>query len=110
MKCVQIALALLLTFSANVMADSMRCDHGLISRGASKGEVLAACGAPVARTTLGTSARNAKKKHHKHAAARAEAWQYNFGPRTLMREVRFVDGLVEVITTLGYGFDPNSRD
>jgi hypothetical protein len=32
-----------------------------------------------------------------------EIWTFNFGPYKLMRRVRFVDGLVEDIETLGYG-------
>jgi hypothetical protein len=33
-----------------------------------------------------------------------EIWTFNFGPSKLMREVRFVDGRVEEISTLGYGY------
>jgi hypothetical protein len=33
-----------------------------------------------------------------------EIWTYNFGPYKLMRQVRFVDGRVEDIETLGYGY------
>ena len=33
-----------------------------------------------------------------------EIWTYNFGPYKLMRRVRIVDGLVEEIETLGYGY------
>jgi len=33
-----------------------------------------------------------------------EIWTYNFGPYKLMRQVRFVDGFVEEIETLGYGY------
>ena len=36
-----------------------------------------------------------------------EIWTYNFGPYKLMRRVRFVDGLVEEIETLGYGYRAN---
>jgi len=107
MKCAKIALVLCLAFSADVLADSMHCEHGLISRGASKSTVLAACGKPIARNKLNESMRRGVGKHHKNAAAKGEAWHYNFGSRTLMREVRFIDGLVDSITTLGYGFGSN---
>lgn len=110
MKCVKFALTFCLAFSANVMADSMRCDHGIVSRGASKSEVLATCGKPVARTKLNETLRRGGGKHAKSAAAKGEAWHYNFGSRTLMREVRFIDGLVDSITTLGYGFEPKERE
>jgi len=33
-----------------------------------------------------------------------EIWTYNFGPYKLMRQVRFVDGVVDEIETLGYGY------
>ena len=33
-----------------------------------------------------------------------EIWTYNFGPYKLQRRVRFVDGLVDDIETLGYGY------
>ena len=33
-----------------------------------------------------------------------EIWTYNFGPYKLMREIRFVDGRVDNIETLGYGY------
>ncbi|HKE43269.1 MAG TPA: DUF2845 domain-containing protein [Steroidobacteraceae bacterium] len=32
-----------------------------------------------------------------------EIWTYNFGPNKLMRRLRFVDGYLEDIDTLGYG-------
>ena len=32
-----------------------------------------------------------------------EIWIYNFGPYKLMRQVRFVDGRVDEIETIGYG-------
>ena len=35
-----------------------------------------------------------------------ERWLYNFGPRRLMREITFQDGLIVQIRTLGYGFEP----
>lgn len=108
MKCVKIALALSLTFSADVMADSMHCAHGLISRGASKSAVLAACGKPVTRNKLNESLRHGVGKHHKNTASKGEVWHYNFGSRTLMREVRFIEGVVDSITTLGYGFEPTN--
>jgi hypothetical protein len=33
-----------------------------------------------------------------------EIWLYNFGPNKLMRRLRFVDGVLENIETLGYGY------
>jgi hypothetical protein len=32
-----------------------------------------------------------------------ETWTYNFGPNKLMQRLRFVDGVLEDIESLGYG-------
>ena len=38
-----------------------------------------------------------------------ETWTYNFGPNKLMRRVRFIDGIVEEVETLGYGYNDPQR-
>ena len=38
-----------------------------------------------------------------------EIWTYNFGPYKLLRRVRFVDGKVDEIETLGYGYREKSE-
>jgi uncharacterized protein YvpB len=35
---------------------------------------------------------------------RVEIWTYNFGPHKLMRRLRFDDGELVEIETLGYGY------
>ena len=40
----------------------------------------------------------------RHAEQKVEEWTYNFGRNKLMRRVRFVNGVVEVIETLEYGY------
>ena len=34
-----------------------------------------------------------------------EIWTYNLGPNKLMRQIRFEDGIVVDIDTLGYGYN-----
>jgi hypothetical protein len=34
-----------------------------------------------------------------------EAWVYNFGPNKLMRRLRFENGVLAQIETLGYGYN-----
>ena len=34
-----------------------------------------------------------------------ESWVYNFGPNKFMRKVRFENGIVADIETLGYGYN-----
>jgi hypothetical protein len=38
-----------------------------------------------------------------------EVWIYNLGPSKLMRQIRFEDGKVVEIETLGYGYHENAR-
>jgi hypothetical protein len=35
---------------------------------------------------------------------RAEDWTYNFGPNRLMQRLRFINGQLHEIDTMGYGY------
>lgn len=39
-----------------------------------------------------------------------EIWTYNLGPYKLMRKIRFVDGQIEEIETLGYGYNESDKN
>jgi hypothetical protein len=39
------------------------------------------------------------------SAVAIEIWTYNFGPNQLMARIRFEDGIVANIETLGYGYN-----
>ncbi|NLG75694.1 MAG: DUF2845 domain-containing protein [Xanthomonadaceae bacterium] len=104
-----VALAFLLIAPAE--ADAMRCSGRVISDGATRTTVRQFCGEPsdiVTRTIL----RRPYYDFHGRIVyygdglieVPVEIWTYNFGPYKLMRRVRFVDGLVEEIETLGYGY------
>jgi uncharacterized protein YvpB len=36
-----------------------------------------------------------------------EVWTYNFGPYKLMRQVQFINGRIDEILTMGYGYNAN---
>jgi Protein of unknown function (DUF2845) len=99
-------------------ADAMRCNGRLIGDGDTRSEVRALCGNPAdvqTRTILRRPFVNfhGRLVHFGDALIEVpiETWTYNFGPYKLMRRVRFVDGLVEEIETLGYGYrDPQPSD
>lgn len=96
-------------------ADGMRCRGRLIRDGDARAEVRAFCGEPAdvqTRTILRRPYYNVRGRlvyfGDGLVEIPVETWTYNFGPNKLMRRVRFVDGLVEEVETLGYGYnDPN---
>ncbi|HEX3396749.1 MAG TPA: DUF2845 domain-containing protein, partial [Steroidobacteraceae bacterium] len=74
----------------------LRCSDKIIDKGRSRAEVAALCGKPVQvdNTTP-----------YEGAAVAIEIWIYNFGPNQLMARIRFEDGIVANIETLGYGYN-----
>jgi len=96
---------------ALVMAQSIRCGNKLVSRGTISAEVVARCGDPaqvehkteyqsVTASTLGRQ----NLAIGSTIEVQIELWTYNFGPNKLMQRIRFEDGIVVRIESLGYGF------
>jgi hypothetical protein len=93
-----------------VSAQTIRCGSKLISLGSSQVEVTAQCGDPtqvnhsagyqgtvrtsIPREVIGGSVDEVQ----------VEIWIYNFGPNKLMQRIRFENGIVTGIDSLGYGF------
>jgi len=97
--------------AGNAHADAMRCGNRLVTFGDTRSAVLNTCGEPTeveTRTILRrpTYALNGRVYYYGdgYVEVPVEVWIYNFGPYKLMRRVRFVDGIVDEIDTLGYGF------
>ena len=80
------------------------CGDRIISRGESKGEVLAKCGEPFYRTShdeelwepMGATG-------SRRVAVTVEEWTYNFGPQRFMRIITFRNGRVVDVRTGNYG-------
>jgi hypothetical protein len=96
--------------AAPLRADALRCGSKLIAEGDARAAVAARCGPPedVSRRTRLAPAVIWRHGHPYHVGAGPvevviEEWTYNFGPHRLMRRVRFEDGIVVRIDTLGYG-------
>ncbi|MGH8178787.1 MAG: DUF2845 domain-containing protein [Steroidobacter sp.] len=97
-------------------ADAMRCGSQLISDGDTRTEVRELCGDPsdVQRRTI---LRRPYYDFHGRLVyygdglieIPVEIWTYNLGPYKLMRRLRFVDGRVEEIETLGYGYHASKK-
>jgi hypothetical protein len=109
-----------------LMADpafALRCGSKLITEGSPQVKVLKFCGEPEAvqvrsivragfpRRQLRRRIGNAGVERELLFADRAyvevvvEEWTYNFGPRKLMRIIRFENGIVTSIRQVGYGYN-----
>lgn len=109
LKSFAIALAVMLPAAAG--ADAMRCGNRIVSSGDTRSKVLQLCGEPtdvVKRTVLRRPYYDFRGRIIYYGDGLVEipveSWTYNFGPYKLMRRIRFVDGLVEDIETLGHGY------
>ena len=104
-------LAVVALASPAATADSMRCGSKLIRDGDPRDAVVAKCGQPSdvqTRTVLRRPYYDFDGRIVYYGDGLVEVpveiWTYNFGPYKLMRRVRIVDGLVDEIETLGYGY------
>lgn len=104
--CAVLACALL-AFASHAETQSLRCGSKLISRGDPAAKMRRYCGEPEAIYSRfeqrGVFARGRYLPGFLEEVL-VEDWTYNFGPNKLMRQVRVVDGIVEEIDLLGYGY------
>jgi len=96
-----------------VSADAMRCGNKLVRDGDTRTAVLDLCGEPSDVQTRSILRRPSFLRNGRlvffgdgFVEVPVEVWTYNFGPYKLMRRVSFVDGLLDKIETLGYGYHP----
>jgi hypothetical protein len=104
-------LPLLVLLPALAHGQTLRCSDKIISTGSSRAEVAALCGDPaqVDHKTLynnvsAASAGQTSVVTGTSGEIQIELWTYNFGPNKLMQRIRFEDGVVVHIESLGYGF------
>ncbi|HKR35903.1 MAG TPA: DUF2845 domain-containing protein [Steroidobacteraceae bacterium] len=103
--------ALLLALALPAAADGLRCGSKLMTTGDPRSKVRQFCGEPtdiqtrsiLRRPTFNFGGRILSYGDG-YVEIPVEIWTYNFGPYKLMREIRFVDGRIENIETLGYGY------
>lgn len=89
-------------------AHAFRCGSRLVRDGMHESEVKAICGEPVSQRTLGYVIRSYFHRGHAYGGYNREVlvteFVYNFGPRKLMRKLRFEGGILTSIETIGYGY------
>jgi hypothetical protein len=100
-------MAASLVLSGPAVADSMRCGSKLMTDGDPSNKVLAYCGEPAAierREILRPWGYHRGVTVHSNYEVSVELWTYNFGPNKLMYRLRFEDGLLVDVDTLGHGY------
>ena len=105
------ALGLALAAASPAYA-ALRCGTHLVSEGDTRSEVIAKCGQPaeidqrtaILRRPLVWIGGRPVTVGESLIEVPVEVWVYNFGPNKLMRRLRFEDGLLVDIDTLGYGY------
>jgi hypothetical protein len=90
---------------------AMRCGTHLVHEGDTRSLVASKCGAPAEISHSSVLRRPVIWRHGRPYFLSAdvvqipvEFWIYNLGPNKFMRRLRFEDGLVTEIETLGYGY------
>jgi len=102
----------LLFLLASLPAAAFNCGQRLVHEGDSSYDVRNKCGDPADIQThtiyrqpvVWYYGRPVLAAPGSAVEATVEIWTYNFGPNKLMRRLRFVDGYLEDIDTLGYGY------
>lgn len=116
-------LLLLLAIGFAAPALALRCGNKLVQRGDPMPKVLKFCGEPVATQTRSIVRRGIPRSRvfrdrdlrgfsedellindRAYVEVLVDEWTYNFGPRKLMRIIRFENGLVADVKELGYGY------
>jgi hypothetical protein len=96
-----------------ISSDLLRCGSKVISEGDSPEKVRTSCGTPEDIVPAAILRRPSYVRQGRITyfgdqliQVQVETWTYNFGPQRLMHRLRFVDGTLETIETLGYGHHP----
>lgn len=98
-------------------AEALRCGNRLVRDGMHESQVRAFCGEPIATQHLGFVLRSDYPRTYGYGGISSSYYRYgyvtevlatelvyNFGPRKLMRVLRFEGGYLVDIRTAGYGF------
>ena len=120
---VQRLLLLCLMTAVSMPAFALRCGNKIVGHGDHQARILKICGEPTAIQIRHIYRSGTPASHYKSSARHprydrdelilhdrsvvevvVEEWTYNFGPRRLMRVIRFENGIVSSVKRLGYGY------
>ena len=100
--------------SSAVGIDSIRCGNQLVTVGDNRAVVRHKCGEPadISRSVITERVTNRQFSRIRfpnevefEINVEAELWLYNFGSNRFMHRLRFVDGRLDHIETLSYGYE-----
>ena len=104
-------LAALALAAGEAQADAFRCGTRLATDGDSAAKVAALCGEPTEVRRSSILRRPVMWLHGRPyylsddlVEVPVETWIYNLGPQKLMRQLRFEDGILVEVKTLGHGY------
>ena len=105
-------LAVVLSLAAASPAYALRCGSHLITDGDTRSKVIALCGEPteiqssssILRTAVTWINGRPYSIGDGYVEIPVDIWVYNLGPAKLMQRIRFEDGRVVAIESLGYGY------
>ena len=106
--------ALIACFPLTALADSLQCGESVITNGTTRAELVARCGPPaqIEHQSIYSESATAVPPLRvlppiglrSATEIPVEVWTYNFGPNRLMERIRFENGVVVRMESLGYGF------
>ena len=113
-KWLPLSTLTLLFFLCSSSAAAFQCGHEIVSEKSQLGEVLAQCGEPFSARQfvdfrlVGYPAVVSNNPEYRRVGligipVQVEEWIYNYGSTQLMRRLRFENGQLMKIETLGYG-------
>ena len=111
-------LAVVLSLAAASPAYAFRCGGHIISEGTTRSEVVSYCGDPTEVVSSSSILRRPVTWINGRpytvgdgfVEIPVDIWLYNLGPNKLMQRIKFEDGRVVAIESLGYGYiDQNPR-
>src|SRR3569832_1220929 len=112
-----IGMAIGLVVCCAVRAVVLRCGTRMIGTGDTRTMVREFCGEPADIATRTILQRPNFLLHGRtlflndgYVEVPVEVWTYNLGPNRLMRRISFIDGSVDSIETLGYGYTERKDD
>lgn len=112
------ALAAMLLLGLADAAFAFRCGSRIVQEGMHQWEVVEICGEPVSTRHIGFTIRtyDPRRQNGRDTYIFSDGYRYfneeveivemifNFGPRKLMRKLKFEGGVLTSIRTMGYGY------
>ena len=105
------AIAIAMLWAQDAGANSFRCGTRLVSDGDSIDKVAALCGPPsdiqrheILRRPVQWYGGRPYYMSYEPQPVPVEYWIYNLGPSKLLRRLKFEDGLLVDVETLGHGY------